>query len=74
MNRKKFLAISFEGRCKHKLSNILVIVLASYLFGDEDYEPMHKLCLERGESLRPPIELPNGCPSVDTFERVLQRT
>ena len=32
---------------------------------------MHELCLERGNSLRPLVELPNGCPSVDTFERVL---
>ena len=61
------------GRCKHKLSDILVIALASYLCGGEDYESMHELCLERGESLRPLVELPNGCPSVDTFERVLQR-
>lgn len=61
------------GRCKHKLSDILVIVLASYLFRGEGYESMHELCLERGESLRPLVELPNGCPSVDTFERVLQR-
>lgn len=61
------------GRCKHKLSDILVIALASYLCGGEDYESMHELCLERGASLRPPVELPNGCPSVDTFERVLQR-
>ena len=34
---------------------------------------MHELCLERGELLRPLVELPNGCPSADTFERVLQR-
>ncbi|WP_196228071.1 transposase family protein, partial [Porphyromonas gingivalis] len=61
------------GRCKHKLSDILVIALASYLCGGEDYESMHELCLERGASLRPLVELPNGCPSVDTFERVLQR-
>ena len=61
------------GRCKHKLSDILVIALASYLCGGEDYELMHELCLERGNSLRPLVELPNGCPSVDTFERVLQR-
>ena len=33
---------------------------------------MHELCLERGNSLRPLVELPNGCPSVDIFERVLQ--
>ena len=61
------------GRCKHKLSDIPVIALASYLCGGEDYESMHELCLERGASLHPPVELPNGCPSVDTFERVLQR-
>ncbi|MCE8181646.1 transposase family protein, partial [Porphyromonas gingivalis] len=40
------------GRCKHKLSDILVIALASYLCGGEDYESMHELCLERGASLR----------------------
>lgn len=34
---------------------------------------MHELCIERGEALRPLVELPNGCPSADTFERVLQR-
>ena len=61
------------GRCKHKLSDILIIALASYLSGVEDYESMHELCLERGASLRPLVELPNGCLSVDTFERVLQR-
>ena len=60
-------------RCKHELSDILVIALASYLCGGEDYESMHELCLERGNSLRPLVELPNGCPSVDTFERVFQR-
>lgn len=61
------------GRCKHKLSDILVIALASYLCGAEDYASIHEFCLERGEALRPLVELPNGCPSVDTFERVLQR-
>lgn len=60
-------------RCKHKLSDILVVALASYLCGAEDYESMHELCLERGEPLRPLVELPNGTPSTDTFERVLQR-
>lgn len=60
------------GRCKHKLSDILVIALACYLCGGEDYESMYELCQERGESLRPLVELPHGCPSVDTFARVLQ--
>ena len=26
-----------------------------------------------GESLKPLLELPNGCPSVDTIERVISR-
>jgi len=34
---------------------------------------MHELCLELGNSLRQLVELPNGCLSVETFERVLQR-
>ena len=61
------------GRCKHKLSDILVIAVASYLYGGEDYKSMHELCIEQGGYLRPLVELPNGCPSMDTFERVLQR-
>ncbi|MDO4790272.1 MAG: ISAs1 family transposase [Porphyromonas sp.] len=61
------------GRCKHQLSDILVIALATYLCGGEDYTDMHSLCSERGKDLAPLVELPNGCPSVDTFERVLQR-
>ena len=57
------------GRCKHKLSDILVIALASYLCGGEDYESMHGLCLERGNSLCPLVEFPNGCPSVDSASK-----
>lgn len=60
------------GRCKDKLSDILVIALASYLCGGENYESMHEPCLERGESLRPLVEFSNGCPSVDIFERLFQ--
>lgn len=33
---------------------------------------MHELGLEREESFCPLVELPNGCPAADTFERVLQ--
>lgn len=61
------------GRCKHKRSDILVIALATYLCGGTDYTDMQSLCRERGKELAPLVELPNGCPSVDTFERVLQR-
>ena len=60
------------GRCKHKLSDILIIALATYLCGGDDYVSMYELCKDRGAALYPLVELPNGCPSVDTFERVLQ--
>ena len=34
---------------------------------------MYEFCKHRGESLKPLLELPNGCPSVDTIERVISR-
>ena len=56
------------GRCKHKLSDILVIALVGEGFS---------LCMSfvQSEKLRFVllVELPNDCPSVDIFERVLQR-
>ena len=60
------------GRCKHKLSDILMVALITYLCGGEDYSDMYQLCRYRGEEFKPLLELPNGCPSEDTFERVMQ--
>ena len=62
-----------KGRCKHKLSDILIIAIATYLCGGDDYASMYEFCKHRGESLKPLVELPNGCPSVDTIERVISR-
>ena len=62
-----------KGRCKHKVSDIIIIAIATYLSGGDDYVSMYELCRERGEDLKPLVELPNGCPSVDTFERVISR-
>lgn len=33
---------------------------------------MYQLCRFRGKEFKPLLELPNGCPSEDTFERVIQ--
>ena len=60
------------GRCKHKLSDILMVALIAYLCGGEDYSDMYQLCRYRGEEFKPLLELPNGCPSEETFERVMQ--
>ena len=33
---------------------------------------MYQLCRFRGKEFKPLPELPNGCPSEDTFEHVMQ--
>ena len=67
-----FHAPRVVGRCKHKLSDILMVALITYLCGGEDYSDMYQLCRFRGKEFKPLLELPNGCPSEDTFERVMQ--
>ena len=57
------------GRCKHKLSDILMVALITYLCGGEDYSDMYQLCRFRGKDFK---LLPDGCPSEDTFEHVMQ--
>jgi predicted transposase YbfD/YdcC len=61
------------GRCDHLLSDILLIALCVYITGGKDYQDMHLFAKERGKSMRPLLELPNGVPSADTFERVFRR-
>ena len=60
------------GRCKHKPSDILMVALIIYLCGGEDYSGMDQLYRFRGKEFQPLLELPNGCPSEDTFERVMR--
>lgn len=59
------------GRCKHKISDIFMVALITYLFGFYDYIDMYQLYHYRGEEFKPLLELPNGCPSEDTVERVM---
>lgn len=61
------------GRCDHLLSDILLIAICTYLTGGSDYQDMHLLAKERGNHLKKILQLPNGVPSVDTFERVFKR-
>ena len=61
-----------EGRCKHLLSDILFIGLCTLLSNGEDFEDMVAFAEEREDWLRTKIELPNGIPSHDTFNRVFQ--
>jgi len=61
-----------EGRCLHKLKDILFIALCTLLSNGEDYEDMVEFANQRHEWLKEILELPNGIPSHDTFNRVLQ--
>jgi predicted transposase YbfD/YdcC len=61
-----------EHKCKHKLSDILLIGLFTYLSNGEDYEDMVLFTSSKGHLLKDYLELPNGIPSHDTFNRVFQ--
>jgi predicted transposase YbfD/YdcC len=61
------------GRCSHLLSDILMISLLTYLTGGTDYQDMHLFAKERGSDFAGFLELSNGAPSPDTFERVFKK-
>jgi hypothetical protein len=62
-----------EGCCLHLLSDILMISLLTCLTGGTDYQDMHLFTKERGEEFAGLLQLPNGVPSADTFERVFKK-
>jgi hypothetical protein len=59
-----------EKKCLHKLSDILLIGLFTYLSSGEDYEDMVLFARTHKEFLQPYVSLPHGIPSHDTFRRV----
>ncbi len=59
-----------EKKCLHKLSDILFIGLLTYLSNGEDYEDMVLFTKTHEVFLKEFLELPNGIPSHDTFNRV----
>jgi len=61
------------GRCSHLLSDVLMIALLTYLTGGTDYQDMYLFTKERGLEFEGLLQLPNGAPSADTFERVFKK-
>ncbi len=61
-----------HGRCLHKLSDILFIAFCSLLSNGEDFMDMVEFGKQREDWLNTVLELPNGIPSHDTFNRVFQ--
>ena len=58
-------------RCRrHKLSDIIFITIAAVICGSETWEEIEEYGETKEEWLRSFLELPNGIPSHDTFNRV----
>ncbi|MEM1323911.1 MAG: ISAs1 family transposase [Bacteroidota bacterium] len=60
------------NRCDHKLIDILFIAFCTLLSQGEDFEDMVEFGKQRKAWLETVLELPNGIPSHDTFNRVLR--
>lgn len=60
-------------RRRHHLQDILVIALAAVIAGAQDWQEIAIFGRQREDWLRRFLELPNGIPSHDTFERVFDR-
>jgi len=61
------------GRCSHKLVDILFIATCTLICNGEDFIDMEEFGLANEDWLIHYIELPNGIPTHDTFNRVLQK-
>jgi predicted transposase YbfD/YdcC len=57
----------------HLLQDILVIALCAVIAGAQDWQEVETFGRKRLDWLRRFLELPNGIPSHDTFERVFDR-
>jgi predicted transposase YbfD/YdcC len=62
-----------QGRCAHKLFDIVVIALLAVLSGAEGWDAMETYGKGKQTWLATFLSLPNGIPSHDTFRRVLSR-
>ena len=57
----------------HHLQDIVVIALCAVIAGAQDWQEIETFGRKRRDWLRRFLELPNGIPSHDTFERVFDR-
>ena len=57
----------------HKLEDILVIALCAMIANAQDWQQIETFGKKRFDWLKGFLELPNGIPSHDTFERVFNR-
>lgn len=61
-----------QHKCRHRLSDILLIGLFTYLSNGHDYEDMVLFGTTKGKEFPDLLSLSAGVPSHDTFNRVFQ--
>ena len=59
-----------QGRCAHRLLDIVTITLLAVMCGAEDWTDVEEFGQTRADWLQTFLELPGGIPSHDTFQRV----
>jgi predicted transposase YbfD/YdcC len=57
----------------HKLQDIIIIAVCAVICGAETWDDIEQFGKEKQEWLKSILELPNGIPSHDTFNRVFAR-
>src|SRR5262245_48164583 len=62
-----------QHRRKHPLQAIVVIALCAVIAGAQDWQEIETFGRRRCRWLKRFLDLPNGIPSHDTFERVFER-
>ena len=61
------------GNIRHKLVEILVIILLGVICGCETWIDIEDYCRVKYEWLKTFLELPGGIPSNDTYRRLMER-
>lgn len=61
-----------QGRCLHRLVDILMVILCGLLADCEDFEEIEDFGNDRLDFLRTFLTLPNGIPSHDTMNRLMR--
>lgn len=61
------------GNIRHKLVEILVIILLGIICGCETWIDIEDYCRAKYEWLKTFLELPGGIPSNDTYRRLMER-
>lgn len=63
-----------QSKVRHKLIDILFIAVAATIANASDWEEVEIFAMKREDRFRKFLELPNGIPSHDAFERVFRWT